>query len=73
MKRYNGAKNGRSCSNAPATYMTRPSPSSKEAICTVFCSAVVRVQRMNQSALLCDTLPTGMSNAEVQNPCVISS
>ena len=36
-------------------YMTLPSPSSNAAMWTVFCSAVERVQRTNQSALLCDT------------------
>ena len=48
---YNGARNGRSYSKAPATYIILPRPSSKTSMFTVGLSATSRVHFVNHSAL----------------------
>ena len=53
MKRYSGARNGRSYSRADTTYTILPSPSSKDAMFTTDAGVTSRDHFVNQSALLC--------------------
>ena len=48
MKRYNGPRKGRSYSNAPTTYITRPRPSSKFVTCAWSDAATTRHHWTNQ-------------------------
>ena len=54
MNVYSRDKNGPSCSGAPATYITRPSPSSKEVTLTVCALEISSVHWANHSALFCE-------------------
>ena len=67
MNLQTGPRNGLSYSSAPATYMTRPNPSSNDLMITVLEAATSEVHFMNQSARHRE-IPNCLVRCNISNP-----